>query len=119
MCLDKFTAVDISLLFDAFARSKRNVPAFLEVILQRARDKVFQMSIRDAAITLNALAKLRRNDTDLASSMQANLLQKIKDHNEDRDLGLLAFTYARLGNVPNGELVMDRIVAILTPRIHR
>ena len=116
---EKFTANDISLLFDAFATVKRNVPTFFDVILQQARDKVFQFSIRDSAIMLNALAKLRRMETDLATAMQANLLQKIKDHNQDRDLALLAFTYVRLGDIPNKELVLDRIIAILTPRIHR
>ena len=94
---DRFTANDVSLLFDALATAKRSVPAFMQMLVEIARAKVFQMSVRDSAILLNALAKLKSHQPELAGAMQANILQKLRDHCQDRDLALLAFTYARAG----------------------
>eukprot|EP00930_Biecheleria_cincta_P096860 TRINITY_DN88639_c0_g1_i1.p1 TRINITY_DN88639_c0_g1~~TRINITY_DN88639_c0_g1_i1.p1 ORF type:complete len:835 (-),score=144.88 TRINITY_DN88639_c0_g1_i1:202-2685(-) len=111
-----FRPFDLALTVDALARVRQKDPAVLDYFIQEVRAKARRFLVRDAALLLNALAKIGFRDELLLRALTPALLRRISEQSKWEDLSLLALSMARIQDQSQAP-VFDRIVAALTPRL--
>lgn len=117
LCLnDKFKPLDIAFTLDAMAKVRSRDKEPLNFLLAEARKRVHAFKPASSALLLNAFAKLSFQDEIFVESLLPPLLRNITEKTRWEDLALLSLSCARL-DLPGRELINDRIVAVLSPRI--
>lgn len=121
---------DIAIILQSFAKVHKITPSFTTYMVEAARYRTHEFRIRDAAIMLSAMSKLKCFDEPFLMALYPHVAKTLNENTSPVDISLLLNAWSRLESLAQQEnlpafqamrarrpLLFERAAAVLAPRM--